>query len=119
MIKKISIHNYKSIQSLEDFELKPVNILIGANNSGKSNFLNVFAFLRDTLLDNHSQNHQSEGAAGWQGALQKRGGLESVCFEKETSFNIRFFTQNLRYYLRIDKSSSTVGGHDYSPLKLN
>jgi predicted ATPase len=46
MIQKISIKNYKSIQSLPDFELKPVNILIGANNSGKSNFLDVFAFLR-------------------------------------------------------------------------
>jgi len=108
MIEKINIHNYKSFQSLEDFELKPVNILIGANNSGKSNFLDVFAFIRDTLLDNHSQNHQGNGTAGWQGALQKRGGLESVCFEKETSFNIRFFTQNLRYYLRIDKSPSTL-----------
>jgi hypothetical protein len=45
--------------------------------------LDVFAFLRDTLLDNHYQNHQNDGKAGWQGALQKRGGLESVCFEKK------------------------------------
>jgi len=44
MIEKICINNYKSIQSLQDFELKPVNVLIGANNSGKSNFLDVFAF---------------------------------------------------------------------------
>jgi AAA15 family ATPase/GTPase len=47
MIKKISIHNYKSIQSLEDFELKPVNILIGANNSSRV----IFGCIR--LLTRH------------------------------------------------------------------
>lgn len=108
MIEKICINNYKSIQSLQDFELKPVNVLIGANNSGKSNFLDVFAFLRDTLMDDHSQNHQDNGKAGWQGALQKRGGMENVGFEDETSFNISWFTQDLRYYLRIDKSPATL-----------
>jgi len=112
MFDKISIQNYKSIQSLENFDLKPVNVLIGANNSGKSNFLDMFAFLRDTLMDDHPRNHQDNGKegnekAGWEGALQKRGGLESVGFEQETSFNIRYFTESLRYYLRIDKGPLT------------
>jgi AAA15 family ATPase/GTPase len=63
MLQKISIENYKSIQSLKDFELKPINILIGANNSGKSNFLDVFAFLRDTLLDDNFQDAQGNMVA--------------------------------------------------------
>ena len=44
MFQKISLENYKSIKTLPEFELKPVNVLIGANNSGKSNFLDAFAF---------------------------------------------------------------------------
>lgn len=42
---KITIKGYKSIKDLE-LELKPINILIGSNGSGKSNFLSFFSFLR-------------------------------------------------------------------------
>ena len=45
-LDRISIRGFKSIASLEDFELRKVNILVGANGSGKSNFLEFFAFLR-------------------------------------------------------------------------
>ena len=41
---KIVIEGYKSFKSIE-LELKPINILIGSNGSGKSNFLSFFEFL--------------------------------------------------------------------------
>lgn len=41
----ITIKGFKSIASIEKLALKPINILIGANGSGKSNFIEVFAFL--------------------------------------------------------------------------
>lgn len=41
----ITIRGFKSIASVEKLALKPVNVLIGANGSGKSNFIGVFAFL--------------------------------------------------------------------------
>lgn len=41
MIEKIKIHNYKSIREL-DLDLKPINILIGSNGAGKSNFISFF-----------------------------------------------------------------------------
>ena len=41
-IDKITIEGYKSIKSLRDFELKNINILIGANGVGKSNFISAF-----------------------------------------------------------------------------
>jgi len=41
MIEKILIKNYKSIRDLE-LELKPLNILIGSNGAGKSNFISFF-----------------------------------------------------------------------------
>ena len=45
MLKHISIKGYKSIKEL-DLDLSPINILIGANGSGKSNFISFFKLLR-------------------------------------------------------------------------
>ncbi|MBF0155059.1 MAG: AAA family ATPase, partial [Magnetococcales bacterium] len=44
-IKKISISGCKSIRELKEFELRPLNIIIGANGSGKSNLVQVFQLL--------------------------------------------------------------------------
>jgi len=45
MLKKLTIQGFKSIQSLVDFELKNLNVLIGANRAGKSNFIDFFHML--------------------------------------------------------------------------
>lgn len=41
MLDRIKIEGYKSIRNL-DIELKPINILIGSNGVGKSNFISFF-----------------------------------------------------------------------------
>src|SRR5713226_5575082 len=41
----ITIKGFKSIASIEKLALRPINVVIGANGSGKSNFIGVFAFL--------------------------------------------------------------------------
>ena len=43
-IKSIRIQNFKSIRD-SGVELRPVNVLIGANGAGKSNFIGFFKFL--------------------------------------------------------------------------
>jgi predicted ATPase len=48
-IDKITVKGFKSIRSLEDFPLRPLNILIGANGAGKSNFVSFFTFLREAV----------------------------------------------------------------------
>ena len=45
-LKSIKVEGFKSIRSM-DLELKPLNVLIGANGSGKSNFLNVFRVMQE------------------------------------------------------------------------
>ncbi len=45
-LDKITIKGFKSIRSLENFELKPLNVLIGGNGAGKSNFIDFFLLLR-------------------------------------------------------------------------
>ena len=46
VIEKITIKGFRSIRCIEDLKLTRLNLLIGANGSGKSNFIEVF-----TLLD--------------------------------------------------------------------
>lgn len=52
-LQTIKVQGFKSIRELE-FSLRPLNILIGANGSGKSNILGVFAFLR-AMVERHLQ----------------------------------------------------------------
>jgi predicted ATPase len=44
-VKSITIIGYKSIRSLREFQLRNLNVLIGANGSGKSNFIGFFRLL--------------------------------------------------------------------------
>jgi predicted ATPase len=46
-IKRITIEGFKSIRKLDDFELRPLNVLIGANGAGKSNFVEFFRLVRE------------------------------------------------------------------------
>jgi predicted ATPase len=48
-IKKLTIEGFKSIRKLEDFELRSLNVLIGANGAGKSNFVGFFRLLRELI----------------------------------------------------------------------
>jgi predicted ATPase len=45
-IKRISIEGFKSIRRLDNLELRGLNVLIGANGAGKSNFVEFFRLLR-------------------------------------------------------------------------
>jgi predicted ATPase len=64
-IRKVSLGNYRSIAQCE-VELGPVTFLVGANGSGKSNFLDALRLISDSL--NRSLDH----------SLRDRGGLEEV-----------------------------------------
>lgn len=46
-VRSLSINGYKSIRSLKDFELNDLNVLIGANGAGKSNFISLFRVLNE------------------------------------------------------------------------
>ena len=44
-LETITIKGFKSISSIEKLSLYPINVLVGANGAGKSNFIEVFSFL--------------------------------------------------------------------------
>lgn len=53
-LKSVTLRGYKSIANLEQFELGNLNVLIGANGAGKSNFISVFKLLA-ALADGNLQ----------------------------------------------------------------
>ncbi len=44
-LDSVTVKGFKSIAALDQVPLTPINLLIGANGSGKSNFIEVFSFL--------------------------------------------------------------------------
>ena len=45
----ITIRGFKSIKAVESLKLNAINVLIGANGSGKSNFLEAFTLVREVV----------------------------------------------------------------------
>jgi predicted ATPase len=61
-IRKLTIRGFKSIQQLDKFHLGQLNVLIGANGAGKSNFVSYFRMLSEMVesrLQNWTQNQGS------------------------------------------------------------
>ena len=44
-LDKITVRGFKSIRELVDFKLRNINVIVGANGAGKSNFLEIFEIL--------------------------------------------------------------------------
>ncbi len=61
-LNKIKIKGFKSIKEI-DLELKPINIVIGQNGAGKSNFINAFKFLNKILNQELQLYVQTNGGA--------------------------------------------------------
>jgi len=62
VLKKIRIEGFKSIKN-QEIELKPLNVLIGANGSGKSNFIKAFEFL-NKVVKKELQDYVAQRGAG-------------------------------------------------------
>ena len=64
-ITDISVTNFKSFETIS-LQLRDLNVSVGANASGKSNFVHVFQFLRDIKQ------------AGLQNAISMQGGVRHL-----------------------------------------
>lgn len=67
-VTKIAIQNWRNFKEA-DVELQDRTFIVGANASGKSNFLDLFRFLRDIA---------SSSGGGLQKAIKDRGGMKKV-----------------------------------------
>lgn len=62
-INKLTIKGFKSIQELVEFELNDLNVIIGANGAGKSNFIEIFRMLMAMTQGNFSKFILERGGA--------------------------------------------------------
>ena len=62
-ISQLSIRGFKSIQRLEEFEMTDINVLIGANGAGKSNFVSFFEMLNEMMAGRLQSWTQKQGSA--------------------------------------------------------
>jgi predicted ATPase len=84
-LTRVQLRNYKSIGSC-NVPLQPLTYLVGANGSGKSNFLDALHFVRDALA----------GSLG--NALNERGGLAEV--RRRSSGHPTHFGMRLEFVLK-------------------
>ena len=91
-LDKITIKGFKSIKELEGFDLKSLNVVVGANGAGKSNLISFFKMFR-ALIDGHFNRY-----------VRDSGGAEDLLFNghKFTSrmeFEAYFGDRGFRFHL--------------------
>jgi predicted ATPase len=62
-IERLSISGFKSIQRLDKLRLNPLNVLIGANGVGKSNFVSYFRMLGEMVEGRLQKWARTQGGA--------------------------------------------------------
>lgn len=87
-VTKLTVSGYKSIRDLNDFALRDLNVLIGANGAGKSNFIGLFRMLAE-MMDQRLQLY-----------VQRQGGPDALLhFTRKTTERIHaeFYFDNNGY----------------------
>ncbi len=84
-IKELTIKGFKSIRKLENFELKNLNILIGANGVGKSNFVSYFNLLAELVEQRMQVWVKKQGGAD---RILSYGQKETIQFETFILFGL-------------------------------
>ena len=97
-LERLSVRGFKSIRVLDEFELRGVNVLIGANGAGKNNFMDVFRLL-------------SQLAKGrFQVFVRREGGADALLFggrRRTPSIEVELFLDRGRCRYRL--SAEAVG----------
>ena len=109
MLQKITLTGFKSINKLMDFELKPVNILIGANGAGKSNFIDFFRMLRAMMCFDIAELRNPSLAA----FITNKGEMDNLVFNgpKETQrISTELIFNNNKNAYRFDLDITATAG---------
>ena len=62
-LNKLTVEGFKSIKNLNEFKLESLNVIIGANGAGKSNFVQIFRLLMAMTKKNLSKFILERGGA--------------------------------------------------------
>ncbi|MCH9845284.1 MAG: AAA family ATPase [Alphaproteobacteria bacterium] len=108
-LSNITIKGFKSLENIENFSLQSMNILVGANGTGKSNFLNFFGMLSWMIRGKNLQEYIARKGGGddllFNGAKHTRS-IECIMTFKgkggqtEYSFNLQHTENNQLVFSR-------------------
>ena len=129
-LKSVSIQGFKSIRDLTSFPLRHINVLIGSNGAGKSNFVSFFTLLREIV----------EGRL--ETAINKAGGADIHLFlgpkvtdkiEADLEFGMNgykcvleptddnrliFADERIKYHAGQTKNGYEIAAHEVVPLSF-
>ena len=84
MLQRVIIKGFKSIKTM-DLELRPLNILIGANGAGKSNLISFFKMLNEMMAE---RLQQYIGISGYAQSLLHFGQKVTLQIEAQLEFDV-------------------------------
>jgi len=76
---KISIDNFKTLKSLEEFEFRPFTLITGVNSSGKSSLIQFLLLIKQTL-----EKPATNAALNLDGDILELGIFEDIIYQKNT-----------------------------------
>lgn len=95
----ISVAGFRSLRRVHELALRPLNVLIGANGSGKSNFVEVFSFLHAVRAGRMREYVRRRGGA----ARLLHFGPETT---SELEFQVSFHEERDQYRLELAVGST-------------
>jgi predicted ATPase len=104
---QITLKGFKSIRALDSFQLQNLNVFIGANGAGKSNFTSFFRLVNE-IVGRRLQQY-----------VWKQGGAETFLFNgakvtKRIYAELRFGAYGYRFVLEPDVQGGLVLGEEFS-----
>jgi predicted ATPase len=129
LLRFLITNNYKNLSLDKIVELQNLNIFIGANNSGKSNFINCLKFLKDSLTKTPEKNR---GVSSFEDAIAQIGGHRILDITVKSPAQVRLaycfnFPQNqdstildLKFLVNQQKLKVSIAQESlYTGLKLD
>jgi len=92
-LDRLTIRGFKSIRELEDFELRNLNVFVGANGAGKSNLIAFFRLLQALIEDRLAD------------FVRESGGISDLLYNgrkatKQMEFETRFGVRGYRFVIK-------------------
>lgn len=112
-VKSLTITGYKSIRELRDFKLGNLNVLIGANGAGKSNFISLFRMLAEMVEQNLQVYVQTQGGpdALLHFGRNTTGKLHAEFYFGNNGYKFDLIPTNDNRLIFIDETSFFKGEH--------